>query len=309
MSEQQEQKETRCGFIALIGAPNAGKSTFINAAVGTKVAIVTHKVQTTRAQLRAVAMHGQSQLVFVDTPGIFEPRRKLDEAMVFAAWEGAGDADIVALLVDARKGITPDVERIVAGLVDQKRAAVLILNKTDVVKSERLLTLSEELNSRHAFTETFMISAQENDGVADVLSYFADNIPAGPWHYPEDHLTDVNLRVTAAEITREKLFLRVHDEIPYASTVETESFEEKKDGSYRIQQIVYVRRDSQKKIVLGKDGQTIKAIGSESRKELQEIFDTKVHLFLFVKVRDRWIEDPERFLQMGLEMPKSTKKK
>jgi GTP-binding protein Era len=297
-------QNTRCGFIALVGAPNAGKSTLLNALVGTKVSIVTHKAQTTRAQIRGVVTEGEAQIIFVDTPGIFTPRRRLDRAMVEAAWSGAGDADLVALIVDAERGITADVELLLQGLKEVPHPKVLVLNKIDLLKREKLLALSAELNARVAFERTFMISALTGDGVKDFLDWAAERIPPGPWHFPEDHLTDLTLALTAAEVTREKLFLRVHDEIPYHSTVETEKFTVNKDGSYRIDQVIYVTRDTHKMIVLGEGGRTIKAIGAEARAELMDIFETKVHLFLFVKVREKWGEDPERYREMGLEFPR-----
>jgi GTP-binding protein Era len=302
MTETPEN--TRCGFIALVGAPNAGKSTLLNALVGTKVSIVTHKAQTTRAQIRGVVTEGEAQIVFIDTPGIFTPRRRLDRAMVEAAWTGAGDADLVALIVDAERGITADVELLLQGLKDVPHPKVLVLNKIDLLKREKLLALSAGLNAKVAFERTFMISALSGDGVKDFLDWAAERIPPGPWHFPEDQLTDLTLALTAAEVTREKLFLRVHDEIPYNSTVETEKFTVNKDGSYRIDQVVYVTRDTHKKIVLGEGGRTIKAIGAEARAELMDIFDTAVHLFLFVKVREKWGEDPERYREMGLEYPR-----
>jgi GTPase len=291
MTESVEN--TRCGFIALVGAPNAGKSTLLNSLVGTKVSIVTHKAQTTRAQIRGVVTEGQAQIVFIDTPGVFTPRRRLDRAMVEAAWSGAGDADLVALIVDAERD----------GLKDLPHAKVLVLNKIDLLKREKLLALSAELNGRVSFERTFMISALTGDGVKDFLDWAAERIPPGPWHFPEDQLTDLTLALTAAEVTREKLFLRVHDEIPYNSTVETERFTVNNDGSYRIDQVIYVTRDTHKKIVLGAGGQTIKQIGADARAELMDIFETKVHLFLFVKVREKWGEDPERYREMGLDYP------
>ncbi len=295
--------ETRCGFVALIGAPNAGKSTLSNQLVGGKVSIVSHKVQTTRTRIRAIAMHEASQIILVDTPGIFEPKRKLDEAMVEAAWSGAGDADAVALIVDARRGIDEDVTRIVDGLGKYKAPALLVLNKIDTVERPALLALAAELNERHSFDQTFMVSALNGDGVADLLNDLSARMRKGPWLYPEDQIADVPLRLLAAEITREKVYGRLHDELPYASTVETEQWTQKKDGSIRIEQVIYVERDGQKKIVLGKGGQTIKAIGQDARKELEGFLETRVHLFLFVKVRGRWSEDPERYRQMGLEFP------
>jgi GTP-binding protein Era len=294
---------TRCGFIALVGAPNAGKSTLLNSLVGTKVSIVTHKAQTTRAQIRGVVTEGEAQIVFIDTPGIFAPKRRLDRAMVDAAWTGAGDADLVALIIDAERGVNDEVEALLTGLADIPHPKVLVLNKVDLIKREKLLALAETLNARLNFEQTFMVSALTGSGVKDFLDWAAKRIPLGPWHFPEDQLTDLTLAITAAEVTREKLFLRIHDEIPYNATVETEKFTIQKDGSYRIDQVVYVTRDTHKKIVLGAGGQTIKAIGADSRKELMEIFEVPVHLFLFVKVREKWGDDPERYREMGLEFP------
>lgn len=305
MSEVDTSAEpTRCGFIALVGAPNAGKSTLLNALVGTKVSIVTHKAQTTRAQIRGVVTEGPSQIVFIDTPGIFTPKRRLDRAMVEAAWTGAGDADFVALIVDAERGVTAEVEALLEGLEAVRHPRVLVLNKIDLIAREKLLGLSADLNARLSFEATFMLSALNGSGVKDFLRWSEQRVPLGPWHFPEDQLTDLTLAITAAEVTREKLFLRIHEEIPYNATVETEKFTINKDGSYRIDQVVYVTRDTHKKIVLGAGGQTIKAIGAESRKELMEIFETPVHLFLFVKVREKWSEDPERYREMGLEWTK-----
>lgn len=303
MTDPIDLADTSCGFIALVGAPNAGKSTLLNSLVGTKVSIVTHKAQTTRAQIRGVVTIDTAQLVFIDTPGIFAPKRRLDRAMVETAWTGAGDADLVAFIVDAERGLTPELEALLEGLENVRHPKVLILNKIDTVKRETLLKLSEELNSRQRFEATFMLSALKGDGVGDFLDWCVKHIPPGPWHFPEDHLTDLTMAITAAEITREKLFLRIHDEIPYNATVETESFKIQKDGSYKIDQVIYVTRDTHKKIVLGAGGQTIKAIGAESRKELIEIFEVPVHLFLFVKVREKWGDDPERYREMGLEFP------
>jgi GTP-binding protein Era len=296
--------ETRCGFIALIGAPNAGKSTLINALVGSKVAIVTPKVQTTRTLLRGIAMEGQAQLVFLDTPGIFAPRRRLDRAMVTTAWSGAHDADIVAVLIDAKSGLNDDAEALLKKLEEVRQPKVLILNKVDLVEKQKLLTLAQTANDAAKFQATFMISATQGDGVADVRQWLAAHVPQGPWHYPEDEVSDAPVRQLASEITREKLYLKLHQELPYQSTVETESWTERKDGSVRIEQTIYVERDSQKKIVLGKGGQSIKAIGEAARRELAEILEKKVHLFLFVKVREGWGDDPERYRQMGLEFPK-----
>lgn len=297
--------ETSCGFIALVGAPNAGKSTLLNSLVGTKVSIVTHKAQTTRSQVRGVVTleEQKAQLVFIDTPGIFAPKRRLDRAMVQSAWGGAGDADIVAFILDAERGLGPDLESLLEGLANVNHPKILILNKVDAVKREHLLKLSETINEKLRFEATFMISALKGDGVQDFMDWCVKHIPPGPWHFPEDHLTDLTMAITAAEITREKLFLRIHDEIPYNSTVETESFKIQKDGSYKIDQVIYVTRDTHKKIVLGAGGQTIKTIGQEARKELMEMYEVPIHLFLFVKVREKWGDDPERYREMGLEYP------
>jgi GTPase len=296
--------DTRCGFIALIGAPNAGKSTLTNALVGSKVAIVTPKVQTTRTLMRGIAMEGPAQLIFIDTPGIFAPRRRLDRAMVTTAWTGAHDADVVAVLIDAKKGLDDEAEAILRKLDEVRQPKLLILNKVDIVEKEKLLALAQAANERGKFDATFMISALSGSGVADVRKWLAEHVPAGPWHYPEDEVSDAPLRQLAAEITREKLYLKLHQELPYQSTVETETWTERKDGSVRIEQTIYVERESQKKIVLGKSGQSIKAIGEASRRELAEIIEKPVHLFLFVKVREGWGDDPERYRQMGLEFPK-----
>jgi GTP-binding protein Era len=304
MTETVEQT-THSGFVALIGAPNAGKSTLLNQLVGTKVSIVTHKVQTTRAIIRGIAMHGSAQIVFLDTPGIFKPKRALDRAMVTTAWGGAKDADIVLVLIDAERGIRGDAEAILDGLGDVRQTKILVLNKVDRVKPESLLELTSQVNARAAFTRTFMISALTGSGCRDLLDYLAETLPAGPWYYPEDQVSDLPMRQLAAEITREKLYLRLHQELPYSSHVETERWEEKKDGSVRIEQVIYVERDSQKKIVLGHKGETIRAIGQASRLELAEILEQKVHLFLFVKVRENWGNDPERYREMGLEFPRA----
>jgi GTP-binding protein Era len=295
---------TRCGFVALIGAPNAGKSTLINALVGSKVAIVSPKVQTTRALVRGIAMEADAQLVFVDTPGIFAPRRRLDRAMVTTAWGGAHDADIVAVLIDAKKGLDPEAETMLEKLAEVRHPKVLILNKVDLVEKESLLALVQAANARAAFEATFMISALNGDGVADVRRWLAGRVPEGPWHYPADEVSDAPVRQLAAEITREKLYLKLHQELPYQSTVETETWSERKDGSVRIEQTIFVERESQRKIVLGKAGQTIKSIGAAARRELSEILEKPVHLFLFVKVRQDWGDDPERYRQIGLEFPK-----
>ena len=295
---------TRCGFVALIGAPNAGKSTLLNALVGSKVSIVSHKVQTTRAQVRGLAIEGDAQIVFVDTPGIFRPKRRLDRAMVTSAWGGAGDADVVALLIDARKGVDEENEAILAKLPEVRRPKILILNKVDVIERSRLLGLAADLNARAPFESTFMVSALTGDGVDDLKRALAAKMPPGPWLYPEDQLSDAPLRMLAAEITREKIYERLHEELPYRSTVETDQWQERPDGSVRIEQTIYVERESQRKIVLGKGGQTIKAISQSARKELGSLIETPVHLFLFVKVRENWGDDPERYREMGLEFPK-----
>jgi len=303
-----DAKDQRCGFVALIGAPNAGKSTLINALVGTKVSIVTPKVQTTRALIRGIAIEGDAQLIFVDTPGIFAPRRRLDRAMVGTAWGSTHDADLVALLIDAKKdrnkGLSDDDEAVLRGLPDIRAPKVLVLNKVDLVAKPALLALAHTLNERTAFAATFMISARSGDGVSDLRSWFAARVPAGPWLYPADQISDAPLRHLAAEITREKLYLRLHQELPYQSTVETEVWKELKDGAVRIEQTIYVERDSQRKIVLGKGGQTIKAIGAAARAEIAAAIEQPVHLFLFVKVREGWGDDPERYREMGLEFPR-----
>jgi len=291
-----------CGFVALLGAPNAGKSTLLNSLVGAKVSIVTRKVQTTRSRLRGIAVEGASQIVFVDTPGIFAPKRRLERAMVAAAWSGARDADVVALVFDAnRKGIDPDTRLILDGLKDFGRRAILVLNKVDVAKRPRLLELAAKFEAEGLFDRIFMISALTGDGVEDLRAFLAGAMPEGPWHYPEDQLSDLPLRLMAAETTREKLFQRLHQELPYALTVETERWQDFEDGSVKIEQTIYVQRDTQKAIVLGKSGQSIKEIRGDSQKELEELLERKVHLFLFVKVRRNWIEDPERYRDWGLD--------
>ena len=294
---------TRCGFVALIGAPNAGKSTLLNALVGSKISIVTPKVQTTRALIRGIAMEGEAQLIFVDTPGIFAPRRRLDRAMVGSAWSSTQDADIVALLIDSPKGMQEDEEAILRWLADVRAPKVLVFNKIDLIEKPKLLALAQSLNERISFGATFMICARSGDGVADLKAYFAAHVPPGPWLYPEDQISDAPLRQLAAEITREKLYLRLHQELPYQSTVETEVWKELKDGAVRIEQTIYVERESQRKIVLGKGGATIKSIGADARKDIAEIIEQPVHLFLFVKVRENWGEDPDRYREMGLEFP------
>ena len=294
---------TRAGFVALIGEPNAGKSTLTNAMVGAKVSIVTHKVQTTRTRVRGVAMEGQNQIVFVDTPGLFQPRRRLDRAMVAAAWGGAADADLIVLLVEAHRGLTEGVERILEGLQELGggRKVALALNKIDKVPSEALLGLTQELNARFDFAETFMISAEKGYGVQDLKTWLAGEMPEGPWLYPEDQIADLPLRMIAAEITREKLTLRLHQELPYQLTVETEKWEERKDGSARIDQMIYVVRDGHKGIVLGKGGETIKAVSQAARADLEEFLGRRIHLFLQVKVRPNWLEESERYSEMGLD--------
>lgn len=295
------EPSTRCGFVAVIGAPNSGKSTLINTLAGYKLAIVSHKVQTTRSRVRAIIIEDRSQVIFVDTPGIFVPRRRLDEAMVNAAWAGATDADVVLLMVDARAGVTEDVTRIMDRLKQSRSRPVLVLNKVDTVKRERLLALADELNKLCPFEQTFMISASTGDGVHEMKRKLAEMMPHGPWLYPEDQLSDIPLRLTASEITREKIYQRLHQELPYASTVETEKWEERPDGSVRIEQVIFVERENQRKIVLGKGGQGIKEIGRLAREELSAMFERKVHLFLFVKVRENWATDPERLRAMGLD--------
>ncbi len=294
---------TRAGFIALIGEPNAGKSTLTNHMVGAKISIVTHKVQTTRTRIRGVALEGDAQLVFIDTPGLFQPRRRLDRAMVAAAWGGAADADVVVLMIEAHRGVTEGVERILEGLeeIGKDRTVALAINKIDKVQAEVLLALTKELNERYNFAETFMISAERGHGVDALRKWLAAELPEGPWLYPEDQIADLPMRMIAAEITREKLTLRLHQELPYQLTVETENWEERKDGSAKIDQVVYVVRDGHKGILLGKRGETIKAIGQASRVELEEFLGRKIHLFLQVKVRPNWLDEKERYSEMGLE--------
>jgi GTPase len=302
-ADREGGEAPRCGFIALIGAPNAGKSTLVNALVGAKVSIVTHKVQTTRALVRGIAIEGSAQLVLIDTPGIFAPKRRLDRAMVATAWGGAHDADIVGLIADAGRGSDEETDAILAPLAHVRGRKVLIINKIDLVARPSLLALAAALNGRAEFAATFMISALTGDGVADLKSWLAAQVPPGPWHYPADDISDAPLRSLAAEITREKLTLRLHEELPYQSTVETDQWKQLKDGAVRIEQTIYVERESQRKIVLGKGGQTIKAIGAEARREIAAIVEAPVHLFLFVKVREGWGNDPERYRGMGLDFP------
>jgi GTPase len=298
----------RCGFIALIGEPNAGKSTLLNRMVGQKVSIVTHKVQTTRTRIRGVAIEGDAQLVFVDTPGLFRPRRRLDRAMVSAAWGGAADADIVVLLVEAHRGITEGVRAILEAIGDKVakgRTIALAINKIDRVRRDALLNLTARLNEERGFAATFLISAEKGDGVADMRKWLAERLPEGPWLYPEDQIADLPMRMLAAEITREKLTLRLHQELPYQLTVETEGWEERKDGSVKIDQIIYVARDGHKGIALGPRGETIKAIGTLAREDISAFLGRKVHLFLQVKVRPKWMEEPERYSEIGLDFKDS----
>lgn len=298
------EKTTRAGFVALIGEPNAGKSTLLNRMVGAKVSIVTHKVQTTRARIRGVCMEGAAQIVFVDTPGLFRPRRRLDRAMVAAAWGGAADADVIVLLVEAHRGLTDGVAAIIDNLKDkipQGTPVALAINKIDKVKAETLLALAEKLNGAFGFAKTFMISAERGYGVDDLREWLAGQLPEGPWYYPEDQIADLPMRMIAAEITREKLTLRLHEELPYQLTVETEKWEDRPDGSTRIDQIVYVARDGHKGILLGAKGETIKAIGQQARAEISNFLDRTVHLFLQVKVRPNWLEEAERYSEMGLD--------
>ena len=297
----QEAAPRRCGYVALVGAPNAGKSTLLNQLVGRKLAIVSPKVQTTRSRLLGIAIAGATQLVFVDTPGIFAPRRRLDRAMVAAAWAGAADADDVVLLVDAARPADPDARHIVERLKAGGRRAVLALNKIDLVPRERLLGIADALFRAGPFADVFMISGLTGDGVEDLKRHLAAAMPPGPWLFPEDQLSDAPERWLAAEVTREQVFLQLHDELPYMIAVETESWEERKDGSVRIDQVVYVRRPGQRAIMLGDKGRRIKAIGGRARAELERMLDRRVHLFLFVKVRDNWVEDPERYAALGLD--------
>ena len=294
---------TKAGFVALIGEPNAGKSTLLNRMVGAKVSIVTHKVQTTRARIRGVAMEGDSQIVFVDTPGLFKPRRRLDRAMVAAAWGGAADADVIVLLIEAHRGKTEGVERILENLAEVAKGhrVALAINKIDRVKSDVLLALTQRMNDAFAFEKTFMISAERGDWVDDLRKWLADELPESPWLYPEDQIADLPMRMIAAEMTREKLTLRLHQELPYQLTVETENWEERKDGSARIDQVIYVARDGHKGIILGNKGETIKAISKASREELEEFLGRKVHLFCQIKVREKWLDEAERYSEMGLD--------
>ena len=299
-----EAQPTRAGFVALIGEPNAGKSTLLNRMVGAKVSIVTHKVQTTRARIRGICMAGQTQIVFVDTPGLFRPRRRLDRAMVKAAWGGAADADIVVLLIEAHRGLTEGVQAILDRMKEEMATGspvALAINKIDRVKAETLLALAEKMNAAYPFAKTFMISAERGYGVEDLRDWLAAELPDGAWYYPEDQLADLPLRMLAAEMTREKLTLRLHEELPYQLTVETEKWEERPDGSVRIDQLIYVARDGHKGIVLGKGGETVKAVGQAARAEISEFLGRPVHLFLQVLVRPNWLDEKERYSEMGLD--------
>ncbi|WP_455474498.1 GTPase Era [Bartonella sp. B30(2025)] len=292
---------TRSGFVVLIGMPNAGKSTLVNQLVGTKVSIVTHKVQTTRTLIRGIVIHEDTQIVLIDTPGVFQPHKRLERAMVSAAWGSAKSADVLLVLIDVKSGLSDEVYTMLDIVKNIKHDKILVLNKIDTVAKSSLLALAAKINERVDFLQTFMISALNGSGCKDLLYALSKMMKRGPWYYPEDQISDMPMRQLAAEITREKLFLRLHDELPYSSTVETESWEERPDGSVKINQVIYVERDGQKKIILGEKGYTIKAIGQAARKELMEIMDQKVHLFLFVKVRNNWDTDPERYREMGLD--------
>ena len=297
--------DSRCGFVAIIGAPNAGKSTLVNSLVGAKVSIVSHKVQTTRSIVRGIVMAGSAQIVFVDTPGIFAPRRRLDRAMVDTAWGGARDADLIALMLDSARGLDPEAQELMRKLADIPLPRILILNKIDLVKRDSLLALAASANQAVPFERTFMVSATSRDGLDDLRAYLAERVPAGPWLYPEDDVSDLPLRNLVAEITREKILERLHQELPYQATVETERWTEQPDGSVKIEQTIFVERDSQKRIVIGKGGETIKAISMAARSDIAGIVEKPVHLFLFVKVRENWADDPERYREMGIEFPKA----
>lgn len=303
-SSGEASTATRCGFVALIGAPNVGKSTLVNALVGAKVTIVSRKVQTTRALIRGIVIENNAQIILVDTPGIFLPKRRLDRAMVSTAWSGAHDADLVCVLLDAKTGIDEEAEAILAKAASVNHDKILVINKVDLVQREKLLAMAQAANERMKFVRTFMISAISGDGVDDIRKTLAEMVPPGPFLYPEDQMSDAPMRQLAAEITREKIYRKLHQELPYQSTVETDKWEERKDKSVRIEQTIFVERESQRKIVLGKGGATIKSIGADSRKELMQILDVPVHLFLFVKVRENWGDDPDRYREMGLEFPK-----
>ncbi len=294
--------QTSCGFVAILGAPNVGKSTLLNRIVGVKVSIVSPKVQTTRTRVLGIALKGDAQLIFIDTPGIFHPKRRLERAMVAAAWGGAGDADHVILLVDAQRGLNPDTRAIIDRLKEQDGHTVdLVINKIDLIDKQKLLALTQKLSAEGVFDETYMISAFKGDGVDDLVAHLTAKMPASPWLFPEDQISDMPMRLLAAEITREKLYLKLHQELPYATTVETETWEEKEDGSVRIEQTIYVESESQRSIILGKGGKMIKSIGVESRHDLGEILDTIVHLFLFVKINEKWGDDPGRYSAWGLD--------
>jgi GTPase len=301
MNDQTDTAQQRAGFVALVGAPNAGKSTAINKMVGTKVSIVSPKVQTTRTRVLGIMQKEDSQIIFIDTPGIFAPKRRLDRAMVAAAWGGAADADIVALIVDAQKGICVETRAILDRMKELGRKAVLIINKIDLIEKSRLLILTSELNAEDIFTDIFMVSALNGDGLDGFLNFIQHKLPLGPWLFPEDQVSDMPERLLAAEITREQLYYKLRQELPYSTTVETETWEQKKDGSIKIEQVIFVTRDGQKKIILGKGGLQIKAIGANSRRQLEEILECRVHLFLFVKVREKWGDDKERFNYWGLD--------
>ena len=302
VNEDRLPYQQRCGVVALVGAPNAGKSTLLNQLVGTKVSIVSPKVQTTRTRVRGIVMTEDAQLVFIDTPGIFAPKRRLDRAMVKAAWNGADDADLVVLVIDAGAGITEEVRAIIDQLKTQNRKAILAMNKVDkVADKEKLLRLSQEFFAEEVFTDVFMISAKKGSGTQDLVNFLAAKMPDGPWMFPEDDVSDMPLRLLAAEITREKLYYQLQQELPYSATVETELWEERKDGSVKLEQTIFVEREGQKAIILGKGGKRIKALGSDARKELEAIFERRVHLFLFVKVRENWGDDPNRFAMWGLD--------
>ncbi|RLQ87591.1 GTPase Era [Notoacmeibacter ruber] len=298
-----QEGDTKSAFVTLLGATNAGKSTLLNRLVGSKVSIVTHKVQTTRTMVKGIAVQKQAQLVFIDTPGIFKPRRRLDRAMVASAWSGARDADIILFVVDAERGLEGDAAIILERLAENPRPKALLLNKIDRVKPDRLLELAAKANETVDFERTFMISALNGSGTADVMDWLEETAQPGPWYYPEDQIADAPLQLLAAEITREKLYLRLHQELPYSSHVETERWERSKKG-IRVEQVIYVERDSQKKIVLGHKGQTIKAIGTAAREELSALLEEPIHLFLFVKVRDNWSDDPDRYREIGLDYSK-----
>ncbi|WP_172963413.1 GTPase Era [Thalassospira marina] len=301
MPEQYDDQQ-RCGFVALVGAPNAGKSTLLNQLVGTKVSIVSPKVQTTRSRVRGIVMAEEAQIVFIDTPGIFQPKRRLDRAMVKAAWGGADDADLIVLVIDAQQGVNDDVRLIIENLKKQKRKAILLLNKIDKVRDkEKLLHLSGELFGEEIFTDVFMISAKKGSGTQDFINFLAAKMPNGPWMFPEDDVSDMPLRLLAAEITREKLYYQLQQELPYSATVETELWEERKDGSVKLEQTIFVEREGQKAIILGKSGKRIKMLGTDARKDLEAIFERRVHLYLFVKVRENWGDDPNRLAIWGLD--------